>query len=96
MNSVNEKIIKQVILLLRPFKHIIQLIQSGRSPFLYMVLLSIQTLKDAMSSYNALLDYNLIDNDDGDRSREGSPVLDDDLADELQGKEDELPSYIIV
>ena len=96
MNSADEKIIKQVILLLRPFKHIIQLMQSSRSPSLYMVLLSIQILKDAMSSYNALLDYKLIDNDDDDRFREGSPVLDDDLADELQGKGDELPSYIIV
>ncbi|CAF3725917.1 unnamed protein product [Rotaria sp. Silwood1] len=43
----------------------------------------ISTLKDAMSSYRALLDYNLADG--GERSREGSPVLDDDLVDELQG-----------
>ncbi|CAF2710518.1 unnamed protein product [Rotaria sp. Silwood2] len=83
ISSINEKIIKQIILLLQPFKHVIKMVQTGCSSSLYMVLLSIQTLRDAMSSYRALLDYNLAD--DGERSREGSPVLDDDLVDELQG-----------
>ncbi|CAF3828855.1 unnamed protein product [Rotaria sp. Silwood1] len=83
ISSIDEKIIKQIILLLQPFKHVIKVIKTECSPSLYMVLLSIQTLKDAMSSYRALLDYNLADG--GERSREGSPVLDDDLVDELQG-----------
>ena len=70
----------------------IKLIQSGCLPSLHVILLSIQILKRTMSSYSTLLYYNLVDNDDDDRSREGSPVLDDDL----QGKTDESPSYIIV
>ncbi|CAF2076585.1 unnamed protein product, partial [Rotaria magnacalcarata] len=82
-NNIDEKIIKQIILLLKPFKHVIKLIQTGCSPSLYMVLLSFQTLVDTMSSYKALLDYNF---SDGDRqSKEESPELDDDLIDELRG-----------
>ena len=38
MDSIDEKIIKQMILLLQSFKHIIKLIESGCSSALFMVL----------------------------------------------------------
>ncbi|CAF4875369.1 unnamed protein product [Rotaria socialis] len=84
MNNITEKVIKQIILLLRPFKHVIKLIRTGYTPSLYMVLLTVKTLRDATSSYEALLNYNdnsSADHQSGDEHKES----DEDLIDELEG-----------
>ncbi|CAM4812822.1 unnamed protein product [Rotaria magnacalcarata] len=83
INYIDEKTLKQIILLLKPFKHVIKLIQTGHSPSLYMVLLSIQTLREVMSSYQSLLDYHSANSDE--QSTDGSKELDEDLSEELQG-----------
>jgi hypothetical protein len=57
-NGLDELTIKQLILVLKPFKHTMTLIQTGNHPSLYMVLLSYISLKEALSSYKSLLDYN--------------------------------------
>jgi hypothetical protein len=55
--DLSEMTIKQLVLLLKPFKHIMTLIQTGNQPSLHMVLLCTITLKEALSSYKALLNY---------------------------------------
>jgi hypothetical protein len=49
--DLSEMTIKQLVLLLKP------LIQTGNQPSLHMVLLCTITLKEALSSYKALLNY---------------------------------------
>ncbi|CAF4397955.1 unnamed protein product, partial [Rotaria magnacalcarata] len=83
INYIDEKTLKQIILLLKPFKHVIKLIQTGHSPSLHMVLLSIQTLREVMSSYQSLLDYHSANSDE--QSTDGSKELDEDLSEELEG-----------
>jgi hypothetical protein len=55
--GLDKIIIKQLVLVLKPFKHNMTMIQTGNGPSLYMVLLSTITLKEALSSYKSLLDY---------------------------------------
>lgn len=88
--------IKQIILLLKPFKHVIKLIQSGCSPSLFMVLLCIQTLKDTMSSYKSLLEYDGLDDDEQSKEGQKQTILDDDLVEELEGKVNNTQFHIIV
>jgi hypothetical protein len=57
MNDVDLTTVKQLALLLKPFKHIMTTIQTGSIPSLHMVLLSVWTLKHALSSYESLIDY---------------------------------------
>ncbi|CAF4383537.1 unnamed protein product, partial [Rotaria sp. Silwood2] len=56
--NVNDKIIEQLLLLLKPFQDVIKLIQVGNSPSLHMVLLCTQTLRDVLKSYESLINYN--------------------------------------
>ncbi|CAF2648409.1 unnamed protein product [Rotaria sp. Silwood2] len=83
--NIDEKTIKQILLLLKPFRDVIKLIQTGNSPSLYMVLLCFQTLKDVMSSYQSLLDYDKVHG--GDESKEDVDETDEDILDELEGKD---------
>ncbi|CAF1434543.1 unnamed protein product [Rotaria sp. Silwood1] len=49
--------IKQLVLVLKPVKHVVTVVQTGNSPSLHLVLLCNLTLKRALSSYESLLDY---------------------------------------
>jgi hypothetical protein len=49
--------LKQLICLLKPFKNVLQLIQKGDGPSLYMVLPCALTLRKALSSFDNLLKY---------------------------------------
>jgi hypothetical protein len=80
--NVDEKIIKQIILVLKPVKHVVKLIQTGNSPSLFMVLLSVETLRNVMSSYKELINYDIAFNNNG--SKEKSDELDEDLLEELE------------
>jgi len=57
VNDLDLPTIKQLILVLKPFKHIMTTIQTGNTPSLHMVLLSIWSLKAALASYTSLIDY---------------------------------------
>ena len=90
--NVDEKTIKQVLLLLKPFKHVIKLIQTGNSSSLYMVLLCFQTLKDVMSLYQSLLNY---DKANGSNELiENCDEKDEDLLYELEDKDTKRKSYV--
>lgn len=58
MKDFDERTIKQLVWLLKPFKHIMKIIQGGKSPSLHMVLMSTITLREAFSSSDALVNYN--------------------------------------
>jgi hypothetical protein len=80
---LDERTIKQLILVLKPFKHIMTIIQTGKSPSLYMVVMCTMTLREAFDSYEALLNYYNehccpIEGDEGHN-------LDEDLEFELEG-----------
>ena len=55
--DLDEITIKQLVLVLKPFKHTMTLIQTGNIPSLHMILLSTITLKEALVSYQSLLNY---------------------------------------
>ncbi|CAF1550174.1 unnamed protein product, partial [Adineta ricciae] len=77
--NVDQNIIKQIILVLKPVKHVVKLTQNGNSPFLFMVLLSAETLRNVMSSYDELINYDI-----AFESNKNLDELDDDLSEELE------------
>ncbi|CAF4924085.1 unnamed protein product [Rotaria sp. Silwood1] len=80
--NVNDKIIKQLLLLLKPFQDVIKLIQVGNSPSLHMVLLCTQTLRDALKSYESLMNYNNVRDD---HQLEQLDEAHDDILEQLEG-----------
>ena len=86
MDGINDQYLKQLILLLNPFKHIMTLIQCGNSPSLHLVSLCFITLKETLGSYELLIKYN---KENADTTAEGafvkSIINDDDLEHELPG-----------
>ncbi len=57
LNKIDEYVLEQLICLLKPFKKVLQLVQKGNSPSLYMVLPCTLTLRKALSSFDELLKY---------------------------------------
>lgn len=57
-------IVRSLIRLLRPFKQVIVIIQTGKEPSFYRVLISILTLRTAMESMSSLVAYEKSYNDD--------------------------------
>ncbi|CAF2828050.1 unnamed protein product, partial [Rotaria sp. Silwood2] len=57
INDLDLATLKQLVLVLKPLKHIMTLVQTGNLPSLHMVLLCTLTLKRALSSYTSLVDY---------------------------------------
>jgi hypothetical protein len=57
VNIIDEDILKQLICLLKPFKHVLQLIQIGDEPSLYMVLICSLTLRRTLGSFDEILKY---------------------------------------
>ncbi|CAF4549315.1 unnamed protein product, partial [Rotaria sp. Silwood2] len=55
---IDRWIIKRLIHLLRPFKHIMKMIQKGNEPSLYLVLICVMTLRKALSSFENLIKFN--------------------------------------
>ena len=84
MMNIDEKRIKQIMLLLRPFRDVMKMIQIGNSPSLHLVLLCTQTLRDVLKSYESLVNYEK--SNDNHESGEELDETDEDLLDELQGK----------
>ena len=76
LNVIDEDILKQLVCLLKPFKHMLQMVQTGNEPSLYMVLICSLTLKTALSSFDEILKYqksttNTDDEQDQDRDIDG-------------------------
>lgn len=90
--NIDEKKIKHIILLLKPFRDIMKMIQTGTSPSLHLVLLCTQTLRDVLKSYDSLVNYNK--NNDKHESRDELDETDEDFLDELQGKSDKTKYYM--
>jgi hypothetical protein len=84
MKDFDERTIKQLVWLLKPSKHIMKVIQGGKSPSLHMVLMSTITLREAFSSSDALVNYNAMHC----RSDQSNNVhdLDEDPEFELDGE----------
>ena len=80
---LEERTIKQLVLLLKPFKHIMTIIQTGESPSLYMVVMCTITLREVFGSYEALTSYY----NENCRSvqESGGNHVDEDLEFELDG-----------
>ncbi|CAF3874076.1 unnamed protein product [Rotaria sordida] len=57
LKNIDEYVLKQLICLLQPFKQVLQLVQQGDSPSLYMVLPCVLSLKKALSSFDELLKH---------------------------------------
>ncbi len=88
INDLNEQTLKQLVILLKPFKNMMTMIQCGNAPSLHLVSMCYITLKELLGSYELLKQYNK-DNSDQNKGDQNSELLyddDDDLEHELPGK----------
>ena len=51
-------IVSQLIYLLKPFKHVLVIIQKGKTPSLHLVTIAILTLREALKTHESLIKYN--------------------------------------
>ena len=85
--SIDRRIIKRLTRLLRPFKHVMTVIQKGNEPSLYLVLICVLTLRQALSSFDNLVKFNK-ENYESSKG-EDNPMDDDDIdfdSEESEGK----------
>ena len=54
---LDKSLISQIIRLLKPFKHVIIIIQKGKAPSLHLVTIAVMTLREALRDYASLIDY---------------------------------------
>ncbi|CAF4151060.1 unnamed protein product, partial [Rotaria sordida] len=59
LKNVDEYVLKRLICLLQPFKQVLQLVQQGDSPSLYMILPCVLSLKKALSSFDEVLKHQM-------------------------------------
>jgi len=55
---LDKKVISQLIHLLKPFKHVLLIIQKGKTPSLHLVTIAVLTLPQALETYTSLIEYN--------------------------------------
>ena len=84
VTDLDERTIEQLVMLLKPFKHIMKIIQCGNSPSLYMVLMCTITLREAFGSFQALVNYNIVHC--GSNQTHIASGLDEDQEFELEGE----------
>lgn len=86
IDGLNDQYLKQLIILLNPFRHVMTIIQCGTAPSLHLVSLSFITLKDTLGSYEIVKKYN---KENADTSDDGvflkNLCEDDDVEHELPG-----------
>ncbi|CAF2915108.1 unnamed protein product [Rotaria sp. Silwood2] len=86
IHDLDEQYLKQLVLLLKPFKHMMTILQRGNSPSLHLVSLCYMTLKEILNSYESLKKYNKEHSDQfGENQNSENLYDDDDLEHELQG-----------
>ena len=54
---LDKSLISQIIPLLKPFKHVIIIIQKGIAPSLHLVTIAVMTLRETLRDYTSLMDY---------------------------------------
>jgi hypothetical protein len=86
MNDLNEQCLKQLVMLLKPFKNMMTLIQRGIAPSLHLVSLCYITLKELLTSYELLKQYNRDNRCEDENNRDSMLLNDDDLEHELPGE----------
>ena len=74
---IDRFIVKRLIYLLRPFKHIITIIQKGNEPSLYLVLICVMTLRRTLISFDNLVNFNRENDDDRNMSTKKKESDDD-------------------
>ncbi|CAF4052179.1 unnamed protein product, partial [Rotaria sordida] len=84
INDLDEQYLKQLVLLLKPFKHMMTILQCGNSPSLHLVSLCYMTLKEVLNSYESLKKYNKEHSDQFGENQNSENLYDDDLEHELQ------------
>ncbi|CAF3625513.1 unnamed protein product [Rotaria socialis] len=80
---IDRMIVKRLIILLHPFKHIITVIQKGNEPSLYLVLICVLTLRKSLNSFENLIKFHKEHNE---TSTEKENESDDDQYD-LESRE---------
>ncbi|CAF3331770.1 unnamed protein product [Rotaria sp. Silwood2] len=86
INKIDEYVLKQLICLLKPFKHVLQLVQQGDYPSLYMVLPCTLTLRKALSSFDELMKHQMSKTaDNKDENTENIDVEEAELLAESEG-----------
>ena len=80
---INEQIVAGLVRLLKPFKDMLKLIQTGNSPSLYMVLICNINIKKTLASFKALKSYSSPrKNDDQDTEDK----INDDIEDVIESE----------
>ena len=87
INDLNEQYLKQLVLLLKPFRDMMIIIQRGNKPSLHLVSLCFITLKDVLNSYESLKEYNKEHNEEEHDGRSQIIYDDEDIEHELEGKQ---------
>ncbi|CAF4527343.1 unnamed protein product, partial [Rotaria sp. Silwood2] len=55
--SLDKMIISQLICLLKPFKHVLVIVQQGKTPSLHLVTIAVLTLRQALQTHTSLIEY---------------------------------------
>lgn len=63
MKNIDQHSIHELLLILKPFKHMLIIIQGGQYPTLYMVLLCTMKLKKTFQSDKSLIEFNQQENE---------------------------------
>jgi inorganic triphosphatase YgiF len=82
--SIDQAMIRSLILLLRPFKHVLTVIQKGKEPSLHLVLICVLTLRKALGSFDKLVEFN-------NENKEPSSTNDNEIEDDQYELEPEEP-----
>ena len=77
LNGIDEDILKQLIRLLKPFKHVLKIIQLTNTPSLYMVLICTLMLKKTLASFDEMMKYQV------ESSTNGLSNIENDIVEEI-------------
>ncbi len=54
---LDKMVISQLICLLKPFKHVLVIIQKGKTPSLHLITVAVLTLRQALETHTSLIEY---------------------------------------
>ncbi|CAF4557748.1 unnamed protein product [Rotaria socialis] len=83
LKGIDEKVLKQIIRLLKPFKQVLKIIQTTNTPSLYMVLICTHKLRKTLSSFDELTNYH------SPLSTNSSSDIENDIHEEIDMTENE-------
>ncbi|CAF1043629.1 unnamed protein product [Adineta ricciae] len=85
LNGIDVEILKELIRLLKPFKHILKIVQTTNTPSLYMVLICTLMLRKTLGSFEELLEFHQSEpptNDSIDDENSNSHAIEDTIESE--------------